>query len=214
MTIYKVVKNKNGTTRVVFDEKNGNNVRSDLTVKKSKRESVQISLHKDIIHAFTDGSCIGNPGPGGSGVVLIYNGVIREYRQSIGYSTSNTAELNAIRLALTRIQYRDVPVVIYTDSLYCVGVLIWKWKVSKNRHIIKEIKELIKEFSYVKIVKIQGHSGIKYNVAADRLAGLASREIFDENFDPEDGEIFKGDEKICFEERCLIRPSKPRSKWE
>jgi len=87
--------------------------------------------------------------------------------------------------------------------LYCVGVLIWKWKVSKNRHIIKEIKELIKEFSYVKIVKIQGHSGIKYNVAADRLAGLASRGIFDENFDPEDGEIFKGDEKICFEERIF-----------
>jgi ribonuclease HI len=80
------------------------------------------------IHVFTDGACSGNPGPAGVGVVLYYNEHKKEISKFIGNATNNIAELTAIKIGLEAIKstYRNLPVIIYTDSAYSLKIGIQK----------------------------------------------------------------------------------------
>lgn len=115
------------------------------------------------INLYTDGSCLGNPGPGGYGYVLEWG----DYRifgaDGMTETTNNRQELYAVIYGLNRIEKRDVPVVVFSDSDYVVkGVSTWldKWKARdwknannkpvKNKDIWEMLDELINEFDDIK----------------------------------------------------------------
>ena len=143
---------------------------------RKKEKNQPIILHNNIIHMFTDGSCLKNPGPAGSACILFYNNYRKIKSKYLGVTTINVAELTAIKMGLELIKtgYRDIPIVIYTDSMYCICLLSMNWKARKNVKLIGDIKSLISDFENVTFVKVKSHSGVRYNNAVDRLAKKAS----------------------------------------
>ena len=130
---------------------------------------------EDVIEIFTDGACLGNPGPGGIGVVLEYKGHIRVYSEHIPEATNNIAELTAILRGLQLIKNREIPVVVYTDSRYALGVTTGAYRAKKNTELVYAIRDLMSRFKKVDVVKVRGHRGVLKNEIADRLATAAAR---------------------------------------
>ena len=126
-----------------------------------------------LIRMFTDGSCCPNPGKGGAGCVLLYKQHSLEISMALGYATNNISELEAIKLGLESITNREVPVVIYTDSKYCIKVLTSSKRYSKNTRLIEEIRTIISMHNSVKFEWVKSHSDCHYNEIADRLARRA-----------------------------------------
>ncbi len=144
---------------------------STMTVVEQSREE---SHHEEgVIHAFTDGASSGNPGPSGIGVLLRYGSHEREISRYIGQGTNNIAELEAIRVALSEIKKPDMPVRIYSDSNYALGLLAKNHKAQKNQELVESIRELMKRFSNLRFIKVEGHSGVEGNEIADKLATSA-----------------------------------------
>jgi len=127
------------------------------------------------IDIYTDGACSGNPGPAGIGVVLLYNNHQKEISKFIGDATNNIAELTAIKEGLEAIKdsSRRIPVVVYTDSSYCYGLLTKDWKPKKNIELVMEIRQLTTQFSYLGFKKVKGHADNPGNNRADELATKA-----------------------------------------
>ncbi|CAG2208489.1 unnamed protein product [Mytilus edulis] len=120
--------------------------------------------------AFTDGSCMGNPGPCGAGAIIYNN----EEEETIQYPVSNRgsillAELVAIKLVLEKIDnynYRNVKQLnIYSDSQSAVGIITLNWKSENYHKTIQEIKN--------RKIKLEQKEG---NEQADRLAKAAAKE--------------------------------------
>lgn len=132
---------------------------------------------KDYIEIHTDGATSGNPGPSGLGVVLRWGPHYREIRQYIGQGTNNIAELTAIKVALEAIKKRAMPVRVYTDSQYSLGVLTGQYRAKANRALIVEIQHLMAHFPDLQLRKIKGHAGEPLNERADELARLAVSEV-------------------------------------
>lgn len=126
-----------------------------------------------VIHVFTDGASSGNPGPSGIGIYFRYGKHEREISRYIGQGTNNIAELTAIRVALTEIKKPGLPIRLYTDSSYALGLLTQNWKPKKNIELVEEIKALMKDFEDLTLVKVAGHAGIDGNERADQLATSA-----------------------------------------
>lgn len=135
-------------------------------------EMTEISDHP-VVTIYTDGASSGNPGPSGIGIVMEYNGQKKEISRNIGISTNNIAELEAIRTALTMIRKHHVPVRLFTDSAYAVGLLQKGWKPQKNQVLVRDILQIVSLFQDIRIIKVSGHSGIAGNELADRLATSA-----------------------------------------
>lgn len=121
---------------------------------------------------YTDGACSGNPGPAGIGAVLMCAHHYHEIGKHIGKGTNNIAELSAVKYALKNIYNFELPITIYTDSMYVINVLTGKWKGTTNIELLQEIKDLMKNFNSIKFKHVKGHSGNKYNERADALAVL------------------------------------------
>jgi ribonuclease HI len=128
----------------------------------------------EAIRIYTDGASSGNPGPSGIGVVICHRDRRKEISRSIGIATNNIAELEAIHTALLALKLRHLPVCVYTDSSYALGVLSKGWKPKKNRRLIARIKALMAEFDAVCLIKVAGHAGDVYNERADALATAAA----------------------------------------
>jgi ribonuclease HI len=124
----------------------------------------------DAIFIYTDGASSGNPGPSGIGVVMRYGGHEKEISRYIGIGTNNIAELEAVRVALSEVKNPEIPVRIYTDSSYVLGVLTLGWKAKKNVDLIRSIQKLMGKFRDIGLIKIRGHAGDEGNERADRLA--------------------------------------------
>lgn len=127
----------------------------------------------DAIRIFTDGASSGNPGPSGIGALLIYGRKRKEISRYIGQATNNIAELEAIRAGLSALKTTHLPVKLYTDSSYALGVLTKSWKAKKNRELIERIKRLMTRFKDLEIIKVPGHAGLPENERADQLAVTA-----------------------------------------
>ena len=132
--------------------------------------------------AYTDGACSGNPGPGGYGVVLLYDKHEQELSEGFRLTTSQRMEIWAAIAALKALKTKCA-VTIYSDSTYLVDsvsqgwVYRWRengWRLS-NRNEVANVdlwKQLLKllEQHEVKFVHVRGHAGSPYNERADQLA--------------------------------------------
>jgi ribonuclease HI len=153
-------------------KKSGSSKKSKLG-KESKNKEIQADLPDNCIKIYTDGASSGNPGPAGIGVVLIFGENKREISKYIGVGTNNIAELTAIKVGLEELKRVDLPVRIFSDSSYSIGLLTKNWKPKKNQELVQEIKILMRKFSNLEFIKVKGHSGIKENEVADFLATSA-----------------------------------------
>jgi len=145
--------------------------------KNLKKSAKKIAIDSDIpdncIKIYTDGASSGNPGPSGIGILLIYGEKKKEISKYIGLATNNIAELTAIKIALEELKRHDLPVRIFSDSSYSIGLLTKGWKPQKNRKLVSDIRKLTDKFSDLSFIKVKGHSGIKENEVADFLATSA-----------------------------------------
>ncbi len=136
-------------------------------------------MNKIIIH--TDGACSGNPGPGGWGAILQYNGHKKYLKGGASETTNNRMELTAAIKALNSLK-RPCEVELYTDSKYVKDGLTkwifnWKkngWKTA-NKKPVKNV-ELWQELDKAEQRHninwhwVKGHDGDEMNDLADRLA--------------------------------------------
>lgn len=118
---------------------------------------------------YTDGASSGNPGPAGIGVLLRFETNEKEISKHIGLATNNIAELTAIKTGLLSVK-RDLPIRLYTDSTYALGVLTKGWRAKKNQALVESTKAAMSKFTDVKLIKIKGHAGHEGNERADGLA--------------------------------------------
>jgi len=135
----------------------------------SRRKNLPMDDNRTIL-VYTDGASSGNPGPAGIGIFLRYGIHEKTISKYIGIATNNIAELEAIRVALAEIKNPELPVRIYTDSSYALGLLSLGWKPKKNQDLVLSIKKSMKKFRDLQFVKVRGHAGDPGNEMADRLA--------------------------------------------
>jgi ribonuclease HI len=120
--------------------------------------------------AYTDGACSGNPGPAGSGVVLVApGGKMHEGLEYLGEATNNVAELTAILRALEWIPSDARAIVVHTDSQYAIGVLQKGWKAKANGELVARAKQVVQTRG-ARLVYVPGHQGVPLNERADELA--------------------------------------------
>jgi ribonuclease HI len=140
------------------------------------------------IEVYTDGSSLGNPGPGGYGVVIVHNGkVVHEIGGHYQDTTNNKMELQAVIETLkyvSKSEFDKSEVVIHADSAYVLnGITSWVFNWEKNgwmtankkpvlnKQIWQELIELVRNFKgKVLWQKVKGHSGVEHNERADVIA--------------------------------------------
>ncbi|MEA5444576.1 ribonuclease HI [Gammaproteobacteria bacterium AB-CW1] len=145
-------------------------------------------MSSNVVTAYTDGACRGNPGPGGWGVVLEWNGHRRELKGGEAETTNNRMELRAAIEALTALK-RRCRVDIHTDSEYVrKGITTWmdgwkrnNWKTAskkpvKNRELWEALDQLRNKHD-VRWYWVKGHSGHPGNERADALANEGIDEL-------------------------------------
>ncbi len=142
---------------------------------RKKTSSQAASIHaaarqQDAVVIFTDGASSGNPGPAGIGVVMRHGEHEKEISKAIGKATNNIAELEAIRIGLAALKNTHLPVRVFTDSAYALGVLSLGWKAKKNIALIRSVKKLMDQLDDIELIKVPAHSGIADNERADTLA--------------------------------------------
>ena len=83
----------------------------------------------DQVNIYTDGSAIGNPGPGGYGIVMEWKGkeYIKEFSEGFRMTTNNRMELLAVIIGLETLRRDGVAVVVYSDSKYVIDAVKKKW---------------------------------------------------------------------------------------
>ena len=139
-----------------------------------------------VIH--TDGACRGNPGPGGWGAVLEYDGKRKTLHGGEPHTTNNRMELTAVIRALAALK-RPCNIKLYSDSQYVLnGIQLWLpnwktrgWKTAAKKPVLNadlwqaldaEVARHSIDWQWVK-----GHSGHAGNEEADQLANRGIDEI-------------------------------------
>lgn len=132
------------------------------------------------IEIFTDGACSGNPGPGGWGALLRWNGHEKQLSGGETLTTNNRMEMMAVIKALEALKTSS-HVKLYTDSKYVQqGVTQWMkgWKAKgwperiKNQDLWLIIDSLIQRHN-VEFIWVRGHDGHTENELVDKLAVAA-----------------------------------------
>ncbi len=124
------------------------------------------------IHIHTDGSCSGNPGPGGWGAVIHFND--EEIKISGGEkdTTNNRMEMTAIIEALKWLREKDIlerSIEIFSDSNLIIQTMNKGWKKKANQDLWAEIDKQ-RAWLNIKWTWVKGHADNKYNNLADELA--------------------------------------------
>jgi len=140
------------------------------------------------VEVYTDGACRGNPGPGGWGAILRFNGHEKELYGAEAHTTNNRMEMMAVIEALEALT-RPCEVDLTTDSQYVrKGVTEWMpnwkrrgWKTAdkkpvKNAELWRRIDELAQRHQ-VRWHWVRGHTGHPENERADALANRAIDEM-------------------------------------
>ena len=145
-------------------------------------------MSEQVVEIFTDGACRGNPGPGGWGVVMHYNGSEKLLHGGEPDTTNNRMELMAAIVALEALT-RPCKVVLTTDSVYVKsGITSWidnwkrrGWKTAdkkpvKNMDLWQRLDEARAPHK-VDWQWVKGHSGHPQNELADQLANQGIDEL-------------------------------------
>ena len=132
--------------------------------------------------AYTDGAYSSSRNQGGIGIIILKNNKpILEYSKMYKNTTNNRMELTAIIIVLKSIKKPINSIIIYTDSMYCVGCASLGWKRKKNQLLWnvfdKELKRASELCSNIIFKHIKGHEGNYYNEMCDKLAVKASQLI-------------------------------------
>jgi ribonuclease HI len=141
---------------------------------------------QDSIIIYTDGGCLGNPGPGGYGAVLMYQGHRKELSGGYKLTTNNRMELMGAIAALEALKERR-KAILHTDSQYVVNAIEngWaqKWKrngwrkpdkqPALNPDLWDRLLDLCSRHD-VKFKWVRGHNGVVENERCDALAKQAA----------------------------------------
>ncbi len=134
------------------------------------------------VEIYTDGACSGNPGPGGFGAILVYNGREKELSGGEAQTTNNRMELLAVITALEALK-EPCSVTLTTDSKYVSDGITQGWaeswrargwrkadgKAAMNPELWDRLLNLLDTHS-VELVWVKGHAGHPYNERCDALA--------------------------------------------
>ncbi|MCD5406318.1 MAG: ribonuclease HI [Desulfotomaculum sp.] len=140
------------------------------------------------VKIYTDGACSGNPGPGGYGVVMLYNQQKKELSGAYDNTTNNRMEIMAAIKGLEALN-KSCSVTIYTDSRYLVDTMTkgWleKWRAknwmrtkkepAKNVDLWQQMLQLVDKHD-VQWVWVKGHADNELNNRCDQLAVKAIKE--------------------------------------
>ena len=140
----------------------------------------------DKINIYTDGSSIGNPGPGGYGVIMEWEGkqYTKEFSDGYRLTTNNRMELMAVIVALEKLKKQSMEVTIYSDSKYVIDSVQKKWVFNWEKKAFKDKKnpDLWKRYlnihrkHQVNFQWIKGHNAHPQNERCDKLAVKAAKE--------------------------------------
>lgn len=142
-----------------------------------------------MLKIYTDGSCLGNPGPGGWGFVATDGNNVVERSGGEQDTTNNRMELTAVIRALSAAAKKHSEVEIHTDSQYVKNgmqswIKNWKkngWKTAdkkpvKNKELWKELDALAAEIK-IHWHWVRGHSGHEMNERVDTIARWAAEKF-------------------------------------
>ena len=138
---------------------------------------------------YTDGGARYNPGPGGYGIVQIYNGERKELSGGYKLTTNNRMELMGCIVALRELEHRDKPVTLYSDSSYVVNGIVKGWakswrqrgwiksdkKPAVNPDLWAELLDLVEDLN-ITFKWVKGHAGNPMNERCDELAVAAAKQ--------------------------------------
>ena len=138
---------------------------------------------------YTDGACSGNPGPGGWGAILEYNGVEKELSGGEAQTTNNRMELTAVISALRALK-EPCRVELYTDSKYVADAVMNRWvyawrakgwiksdkKPALNVDLWEQLLPLLQTHE-VTWHWVKGHAENEKNNRCDRLAVAQSQKF-------------------------------------
>lgn len=134
------------------------------------------------VEIYTDGACRGNPGKGGWGAVLVYNGREKELSGGERETTNNRMELTAAIRSLAMLK-EPCEVTLFSDSKYLIDAItkgwVYSWrskgwrKADKspalNVDLWEELLALLEKHK-VNFIWVKGHDGHAYNERCDKLA--------------------------------------------
>lgn len=145
--------------------------------------------NKPEVIVYTDGACSGNPGPGGWGAILRWNGTQKELSGGHPQTTNNRMEMQAVIEALRALK-KPCLVKIHSDSALIINafeqgwIKNWQkrgWRKSNKKPVEnKELwQEMLKAMDPHEViwVKVKGHAGIELNERADQLAVAESQKF-------------------------------------
>jgi len=152
------------------------------------QSSTQNEAVGKVVDIFTDGACSGNPGPGGWGVILRWDGHEKELHGGEPATTNNRMELMAAIKALESLK-RAVTVRLHTDSQYVKkGITEWihdwkrrGWRTAdkkpvKNADLWQRLDAALADHE-IQWIWVRGHSGHPENERADELARRGIAEL-------------------------------------
>ena len=142
----------------------------------------------DKVIIYTDGGCLGNPGPGGWGAVLLYQGRRKELSGGYRLTTNNRMELMGAIAALEALKGERREAVLHTDSQYVVNAVEQGWaqrwkrqgwmknrkEPAMNPDLWERLLDLCSRHT-VKFVWVRGHAGVVENERCDALANQEAR---------------------------------------
>ncbi|MCH1417611.1 MAG: ribonuclease HI [Flavobacteriaceae bacterium] len=139
------------------------------------------------IHIYTDGSALGNPGPGGYGIIIewVGKGYIKEFSRGFKYTTNNRMELWAVIDALEKLKKNPMDVLVISDSKYVIEAVDKKWvfgwqkknfKGKKNPDLWKRFLKIYPQHN-VQFQWVKGHNDHPQNERCDQLAVTAAKEM-------------------------------------
>jgi ribonuclease HI len=139
------------------------------------------------IHIYTDGSALGNPGPGGYGIIIewVGKGYIKEFSRGFKYTTNNRMELWAVIDALEKLKKKPMDVLVISDSKYVIEAVDNKWvfgwqkknfKGKKNPDLWKRFLKIYPQHN-VQFQWVKGHNDHPQNERCDQLAVSAAKEM-------------------------------------
>jgi ribonuclease HI len=153
-----------------------------------KKALVVDDMPEDRVIIYTDGGALNNPGPGGYGVVMIYDGITKEFTGGYRLTTNNRMELMGCIVALKKLPKNGKPIILHSDSSYVVNGINKGWaknwrkngwiksdkQPALNKDLWAELLELTEGLD-IAFKWVRGHAGNPLNERCDELAVGSAR---------------------------------------